>query len=145
MGGNYQRADFKTQPGIVSTAFGTGAVPQYLTGTTVKMADVETGTLSAYVTGKAETNGLTIYHQWEVSRDGTTFRPCVPDNNAATVVLATGTSGTDAAFTSRVIAANPAVYGYPFARLRLVDGVTPADGTNDVGSIEYEYREPIVW
>lgn len=125
-----------------SSAFSTSAAPQYLTGATLDMTKVESGTLSAVCTVDAETNTLTIAAQWEVSNDGTTFYVCSPSNNAANVVLATGTSSADAAVT-KCVEANQSVYGWRYARVRLVSGVTTADGTNDIGGAIYHYRKPV--
>jgi hypothetical protein len=140
--GKYNNSDIETLTAITaSSAFTAEAAPTYLTGATLNMTKVESGTLSAHCTVDAETNTITIAHQWEVSNDGTTFVVCAPANNAATVVLATGTSGSDATV-SKVVDANPAVYGYKYARLQLVTGVASASGTTDIGGAVYHWRKP---
>lgn len=140
--GKYNNSDIETLTAITaSSAFAAEAVPQYLTGATLNMTKVESGTLSALCTVDAETNTLTIAHAWQVSNDGTTFYDCAPSNNAATVVLATGTGGADAAVTVS-IEANQSVYGYKYARLRLVAGVATPSGTTDIGGAIYHWRKP---
>lgn len=109
-------------------------------GSTVQMRNVEVGTLSALVTVDAETNTITLGAVWEVSNDASTWYVCTPVNNAATVVLATGTGGADAAVT-RVIPANDAVYGYRYARCSIQNLVAQGT-TNDTYSISYNYRMP---
>jgi hypothetical protein len=122
-----------------SSAFSTSAAPQYLTGGAVAMEDVQFGTLSALCTVDAESNTLTITAVWQVSTDGTTYYDVAgASNNAANVALATGTSGSDAAV-SKVVPAPDAIYAYPWARVRLMSGVTTADGTNDIGGAVYRY------
>jgi hypothetical protein len=143
MGANYQSGDFKSQVAITATTlFATAAAPQYLTGTAVRMSEVETGTLSALVVCDAEKETFTISAVWQVSDDNSTWYTVAPANNAATVVLATGTAGADATVT-KVVDANGSVYGYKFARLRLVSGGTTADGTNDMGGAIYRWRAPL--
>jgi hypothetical protein len=140
--GKYNNSDIETLTAITaSSAFAAEAAPVYLTGATLNMTRVESGTLSADITVDAETNTITISHIWEVSNDGTSFVACAPSNNAATVVLATGTSGSDASV-NKVVEANQAVYGYKYARLRLVTGVASASGTTDIGGAVYHWRKP---
>lgn len=109
-------------------------------GSTVQMKNVAPGSLSALVTVDAETNTITIGAQWEVSNDAATWYLCAPVNNAATVVLATGTSGADASVT-RVIPANDAVYGYRYARCS-VQNLVAQGTTSDTYAISYNYRMP---
>jgi hypothetical protein len=122
-----------------STAFATSAAPQYLTGDPVAMGDVQANTLSALCTVDAETSTITITAVWQVSVDGTTYYNVAGTaNNAANVPLATGTGGGDAVVTTCVPAPD-AIYAYPWARVRLMTGITTADGTNDVGGAVYRY------
>lgn len=95
--------------------------------------------LSALVTVDAETNTMTVTPKWEVSNDDSTYVTAANANNAANVVLATGTAGADASV-SRVISAPDTVYGWRFARMSLLVGV--ATGTSsDSYSIAYNYRQ----
>jgi len=109
-------------------------------GSTVRMRDVSPGTLSALVTVDCETNTMAVSAQWEVSNDASTWYLCAPVNNAATVVLATGTGGADASVT-RVIPANDAVYGYRYARCS-VQNLVAQGNTSDTYAISYNYRMP---
>jgi hypothetical protein len=95
--------------------------------------------LSAIVTVDAETDTLTLAGRWQVSNDASTWLTIAhaPQNPAA-VVLATGTTGADAAVT-KILPAPAAVYGYKFARSTLVVGGTTGT-TNDTYSIAYAYR-----
>lgn len=94
---------------------------------------------SATVTVDAETDTLTLAAKWQVSDSGSTWFDLANDvQNPAAVVLATGTAGADAAVTKN-IPANPAVYGYAFARLSLVVGGDTGTA-NDTYSIAYNYR-----
>lgn len=97
--------------------------------------------LSAVVTADAETNTLTLTPRWQVSNDQSTWYTVAgsPDN-PATVPLATGTGGADAAVT-RVLPAPAAAHAYQFARLQLVVGVVTGT-SNDTYSIGYTYRVP---
>lgn len=120
-----------------STAFASGAAPKYLAGGAVSMLEVQFGTLSALCTVQAETSTLTIAAIWQVSTDGTTYYNVAGTaNNAANVVIATGTGSDDDPVTV-CIPAPDAVYAYPWARLRLASGVGSADGTNDYGGAVY--------
>lgn len=138
----YNNSDIVTRAAIAAgTKFAAAVAPQYLAGAALNMTQVESGTLSALCVVDAETNTLTISHEWQVSNDAATWVTCSPSNNAATVVIATGTSGADPAVTVN-IEANQGVYGYRFARIRLVTGVATADGSADVGGATYNFRRP---
>jgi hypothetical protein len=79
--------------------------------------------LSALVTVLAETNTFTWSGKWQVSNDNSTFVDLANGpQNAAAVVLATGTAGADVAV-SKSIPAPDAVYGWRYARFVLVTGV----------------------
>jgi len=95
------------------------------------------GTLSATVAVDAETNTITMEAIWEVSSAGVTWYHVPPVNNAATVVLATGTAGADATVT-KVIEAPMAVFGWPLARLSIVNRVA-AGLVADTYAISYNY------
>jgi hypothetical protein len=90
------------------------------------MALVKTNTLSSLVTVDAETNTITLESYWQVSNDASTWVDAATENNAAVVVLATGTAGADAAVT-KSIPAPRSVYGWRYARAvvvnRVVDGL----------------------
>jgi hypothetical protein len=106
-------------------------------GPTLDMNRVEPGTLSAQVAVDAETDTITVAAYWQVSNDGTTWLRAQDENNIAETVLATGTSGADAAVT-RVLPANPACYGARYARLALVNGVATGAAT-DTYAVGYNY------
>jgi hypothetical protein len=86
----------------------------------LQMQNVVPGTLSALVTVDAETDTITLSAVWQVSNDASTWYRCNNSNSAATVVLMTGTAGADTAVT-RVIDANPAVYGWRYARIGILN------------------------
>lgn len=95
--------------------------------------------LSALVTVDCETDTLTLAGKWQVSNDGSTWVDVTNGTqNAAAVVLATGTVGADAAV-SRAYPAPDAVYGWRKARFALVTGGTTGAAT-DTFSIGYCYR-----
>lgn len=95
--------------------------------------------LSALVTVDAETNTITLAAKWQVSNDNSTWYDVANGTqNAAAVVLATGTGGADAAVT-KVIPAPDAVYGWVYARLSIVVGVTTGT-TSDTYTIAYSCR-----
>lgn len=82
------------------------------------------GSLSALVTALAETDGLELYAEWQVSNDNATWHVC----QAATTALATGTAGADTEV-SRVIPAPASAYGWKLARMTL--RVEVVNGTTD--------------
>lgn len=96
--------------------------------------------LSALIDVDIETNTLTMTAKWQVSNDATTWYDLANGSqNAAGVVIGTGTGGADAAI-QRVIPAPDCIYGYRFARLALVIGVTTG-ATADTYSIGYSYNQ----
>jgi hypothetical protein len=96
--------------------------------------------LSAVVAVDIETNTITLTAKWQVSNDASTWYDLANGpQNAAGVVLGTGTGGADAAIT-KVIPAPDCIYGYRFARLALVVGVTTGT-TSDTYSIGYSYDQ----
>lgn len=95
--------------------------------------------LVALLTVLAETNTLTITAKWQVSNDKTTWVDVYTPQNAANVVLATGTAGADTAVT-RALAAPDGVYGWQYARIALVNGVATGAAA-DTYSIGYCYRQ----
>lgn len=95
--------------------------------------------LSALVTVDCETDTMTITGKWQVSSDGATWVDVAHGTqNAAGVVLATGTNGADAAVT-RCYQAPDAVYGWRKARFAIVNG-TAEGTTNDTYAISYCFR-----
>ncbi len=95
--------------------------------------------LSALVVVDAETNTITVAAKWQVSNDGATWVDVANGSqNAASVVLATGTAGADALVT-RMIPAPESIYGWRKARLALVTGVATGAAT-DTYAISYCYR-----
>lgn len=96
--------------------------------------------LSAVVVVKAETNTMTLTALWQVSNDKSTWLDLAyAPNNAAAVVIATGTAGADAAVT-KVFQAPEAVNGYRFARIAIVVGVQTGTAS-DTYTIGYSYRQ----
>jgi hypothetical protein len=95
--------------------------------------------LSAKVVVLAETDTITIACKWQVSNDNSTWLDVANGTqNAAAVVLATGTAGADASVT-KVFSAPDAAYGYKFARIALVNGVVTGAAV-DTYSLSYNYR-----
>jgi hypothetical protein len=92
-------------------------------GPTLLMDFVEKGTLSARCVVDIETSTFTMAAKWQVSADASTWEDVAPVNNAANVVLGTGSGGADAAITKH-IDAPLAVYGARYARIALVAGGT---------------------
>lgn len=119
----------------------TGVVAGTITGgPTLNMDLVADDTLSALVSVDAETNTITIESVWEVSNDASTWYECRGLNNAAIVVLATGTAGADALVT-RVLEAPKAAYGWRYARCSVRNLV--ANGLSaDTYSVSYNFRKP---
>jgi hypothetical protein len=101
------------------------------------MGTVEPGSLCALVTVDAETNTLTLAAKWQGSNDGSTWYDVVQPHNPADVVLATGTSGADAAVT-KIIEAPAGIYGNRFGRCAVYNGVATG-GSADTYSIGYNY------
>lgn len=95
--------------------------------------------LSALVTVLAETNTLTWSGKWQGSDNGSTWVDIANGSqNAAAVVLATGTAGADVAVT-KSIPAPEGVTGWRKARFVLVTGATTG-ATADTYSVSYCFR-----
>ncbi len=107
----------------------------------VVMHYVQKDTLAALIVVDAETNGITLQADWQVSNDGSNWYACsTAPNNPATVVLATGTAGADAAVT-RVVPAPLAVYsGFTYARVAITN-LVQTGAAADTYSVRYAYRE----
>jgi len=95
--------------------------------------------LSALVTIDCETDTLTVTGLWQVSNDNSTWVTVTNGpQNAAGVVLLTGTAGADAAATV-CYQAPDAVYGWRYARFAIQNGVTTG-ATADTYTVSYCYR-----
>lgn len=119
------------------TSLNTGAAPQTNAGPTLAMNEVAIGTLSAKFYAQAKVNTMTIEAQWQVSNDATTWYNAQSSNNAASVVVVTGT-GSNVSDTV-VVSAPPAVYGYAYARCSAVSRVASASDSNDQYNVSYNY------
>lgn len=117
----------------------TGSV---IAGTAVEIGDntrQKVRSLSALVTVDAETTSFTFAAKWQVSNDGSTWVDVANGSqNAAAVVLATGTAGADAAV-SKAIPAPEAIYGWRKARIALVTGGATGAAV-DTYALGYSYR-----
>lgn len=111
-------------------------------GPTLNLGDVvrpKVKSLSALLTVLAETNTLTWASKWQVSNDASTWVDVTNGpQNAAAVVLATGTAGADTAV-SRAVPAPDAIYGWKYARIALVTGGTTGAAA-DTYAIGYCFR-----
>ena len=130
----------------VTTSATTGNLNTIVAGTrtagaTLTMSQVEPGSLACEVTVLAETNTLTIALDWQVSVDGSTWMVVANGSqNAAAVVLATGTAGADAAVTE-VVPAPDCVYSFLYCRAAGRNAVTTGAAA-DTYSIKYHYMKP---
>ncbi len=90
----------------------------------------------------AETNTITLSTKWQVSNDNSTWVDVANGSqNAAAVVVGTGTAGADTAVT-RVYPAPDAVYGWQWARMAVVVGVTTG-AVGDTYTLSYNFRQLI--
>jgi len=117
--------------------FNTDAAGTVKGGTALQTNLVAKGSLSCLFVVDAETNTLTLEHKWQVSNDNSTWYDFPPENNAAVVVLATGTAGADAAV-SKAIAAPRGIEGWKYVRACVVNGVTTGN-TADTYAMTYRY------
>ena len=124
-----------------------GTLDTLVAGTTTGGTAVELGdnsrqkvrALSALLVLDVETSTITVSAKWQVSNDGSTWVDVANGSqNAAAVVIGTGTAGADAAIT-RMIPAPDAIYGWRKARIALVNGVATG-GAVDTYSMSYCYR-----
>lgn len=119
----------------------TGAAPQNVDGASVSMVakSIQVGSLSANVYAKATTNTLTLTAKWQVSDDASTWVDAKPSNNAANVIVVTGTGS---AVTDTICLAAPdGVYGKRYARVRVVSGTGVGAGAGtDEASVSYNWR-----
>ena len=115
--------------------FTAGAAGQTLDGAAISTRNLELGSLSSLVTVVAKTSTTTFTAKWQVSDDGSTYYDVAGSNNAANVALATGTGSS--VTTNKVLDAPASVYGWNFARVRVITAVSTADGTVDGATISY--------
>ncbi len=95
--------------------------------------------LSAKIVCDIETDTLTMTAIWQISNDASTWLDVANGTqNAASVVVGTGTAGADALIT-KVFNAPEAVYGAQWCRLVLRVGVATG-ATADTYAITYNYR-----
>lgn len=131
----------------LSTVATTGTLDTLVAGTrtagaTVAMGVLKPGSLAAEITVDVETNTITLYADWQVSDDASTWLVVAPANNAANVVIGTGTAGADAAIT-KVLEAPPSVYSFRYCRLAVRNEVATGAAV-DTYSIKYHYLKPSV-
>lgn len=107
-------------------------------GEILSTANIAAGSLSCLFVVDAETNTITLAGKWQVSDDRTTWYDMAPSNNAATVVLATGTAGADATV-SKALPAPEQVLGWKYVRPACETGVTTGT-TSDTYSMSTRYR-----
>ncbi len=127
--------------GVAVTAL-SGAAPQIGAGNAFSVVDAQPFTLSATVYGKATTDTLTITPKWQARNTvgaGTWYDVFAP-NNAANVVMVTGTGSAVAA--TRSIPAPRAVYAAMEARCVVATGVASAS-TGDEFSVSYNFRNTL--
>lgn len=124
-----------------------GSAPQTVNGNPIAMmhpqgntgAAVCPGSLSANLVLNVTTNTLTLTGKWQVSANGSTWIDAKNSNNAANVVLATGTGSL--VTTNICVSAVDAVYGWLYARFVLTSGVASGGGAGvDDVAISYSYR-----
>lgn len=144
---NQHREPVQPDPTVATYTAISGSAPQVVNGKTVAMmhpqgntgSAVETGSLSAKVILRITANTLTITGKWQVSANGSDWLNATGPNNAANVVLATGT-GTIAT-TTLVVSAHDACYGHLYSRYVLTSGVASGGGAGvDEVAISYNYR-----
>lgn len=117
--------------------FASGAAPKTLSGASISTRNVALGSLSAKVAAVAKTSTTTITANWQVSDDGSTWVDAKAANNAANVLICTGTGSS--VTTTVMLAAPDAVYGWNFCRVQAVTGTSTADGTDDGATFSYRY------
>lgn len=95
--------------------------------------------LAADVSLLADTSTFTWATKWQVSNDNSTWVDCSNGpQNAAAVVIATGTAGADTVV-RKVIEAPETVYSWRYARIAAVTGGTTG-ATIDTYSLSYAAR-----
>lgn len=130
------------KPATATVTAITGAAPQTGAGPTFvpETSRPTPGTLYAEVYAKATTSTLTLTGKWQISHDNSTWIDVVPQNNAANVVLVTGTGS--AVTATRAFDAPSAVYGSKYIRFVVVSGVGVGAGLGqDEFSITYGWMK----
>lgn len=144
---NQHRVPVQPDPNTPTYSPISGAAPQVVNGATLAVmhpqgntgAAVCPGTLSARATLVLTTATLTVTGKWQVSMNGSTWYDVTGPNNAANVVLATGTGSI--VTTNIVVSAHDACYGHLYARFVLTSGVAAGGGAGvDEVAISYSYR-----
>jgi len=110
-------------------------------GTAIFMGNIvpKVKSLSSLVSVTAATSTITLAAKWQVSNDNSTWVDLAHEpQNPAAVVLATGTT----TIVTKVIPAPEAVYGWQWARIAVVVGVTTG-ASADLFAIGYSYRQVI--
>ncbi len=131
----------------IATSSSTGTFDTLIVGAQVSGAAIFMGNITPKVKGLsaklvvlADTDTVTLAAKWQVSNDNSTWLNVTHGTqNAAAVVLATGTGGADVAVT-KVVSAPEAVYGYAFARIAVVVGGATGAAI-DTYTISYNYRQ----
>ena len=130
----------------VTTSASTGNLDTNVAGTqeaaaVLTMNQVEPGSLAAEVLVDCETSTLTMFLDWQVSNDNSTWMTVANGTqNAAAVALATGTAGADASVT-KIVPAPSCVYSYPYCRAAIRNEVATGN-TVDTYSVKYQYMKP---
>ena len=127
-------------PAAATVTAVTGAAPITVGGPTFQpqVSKPLPNTLYAKVYAKATTSTLTLTGKWQVSQDGSTWIDVVPFNNAASVILVTGTGS--AVTATKAFDAPSAAHGAKYVRFALVSGVGVGAGLSvDEVSVTYGY------
>lgn len=120
----------------VTAGTATGGTAVFLGQSSKKVAH-----LSALVVLDIETDTITVSAKWQVSNDKSTWVDVANGSqNAAAVVLGTGTAGADASVTKCIPVSADSIYGWKFARIALVNGVATG-GVADTYTMSYCYRQ----
>jgi hypothetical protein len=144
---NQHRSPVQPDPLTATYTAISGAAGQTVTGLAIAIMNpqgntgsaVQQGTLSARCTIRLTTNTITVTGKWQVSQDGSTWYDVTGANNAANVVLATGTGSL--VTTNIVVSAHDACYGFNKARYVLTSGVASGGGAGvDEAAISHSYR-----
>src|SRR4051812_14109236 len=106
-------------------------------GIGIQLDAVQPGTLSVDADITAATATIQIFVEWQVSDDGTTWRNARGSNNAAAVVVATGT----AAIVKVNLAAPDGVYGKKWCR-PVVRNEVQAGAAGDLYVLTAKFQGP---
>ncbi len=125
--------------GSTSGNLNTITTSQIQAGATVFMGESwrKVASLSANVSLTPATSTITLGTKWQVSNDNVNwFDVANGTQNAAAVVFGTGTT----TIVQKIVPAPDTVYGYPYARIAIVVGVTTG-AVGDLYAISYNYRQ----